>query len=79
MFKLRDDELTFSKAVLVAQEIEEAAKIAKETVHGFIELPSTTPVFKVGDKKKPSSSGPKQSTKQSRQSTPLLPKGACLR
>ena len=69
VFKLRDDELTFSKAVEVAQEIEEAAKVAKETVHGSIELPSTTPA----------SSGPKQSTKQSRQSTLSLPKGACLR
>ena len=79
VFKLRDDELTFSKAVEVAQEKEEAAKVAKETVHGSIELPLTTPVFKVGDKKKPPSSVPKQSTKQSRQSIPSLPKGACLR
>ena len=79
VFKLRDDELTFSKAVEVAQEIEEAAKVAKETVHGSIDFPSTTPVFRVGDKKKPPSSGPKHSTKQSRQSTPSLPKGACLR
>ena len=51
VFKLRDDELTFSKAVEVAQEIEEAAKVAKETVHGSIKLPSTIPVFKMGKKR----------------------------
>ena len=58
VFKLWDDKLTFSKAVEVAQEIEEAAKVAKETVHGSIDFPSTAPVFRVGDKKKPPSSGP---------------------
>ena len=32
--KLKDDELKFSNAIRVAQEVEEAAKVAKETVHG---------------------------------------------
>ena len=39
LFKLKDDELKFSKAIRVAQEVEEAAKVAKETVHG---QPSTS-------------------------------------
>ena len=34
LFKLKDDELKFSNAIKVAQEVEEAAKVAKETVHG---------------------------------------------
>ena len=39
LFKLKDDELKFSNAITVAQEVEEAAKVAKETVHG---QPSTS-------------------------------------
>ena len=39
LFKLKDDELMFSNAIRVAQEVEEAAKVAKETVHG---QPSTS-------------------------------------
>ena len=34
LFKLKDDELKFSNAIRVAQEVEEVAKVAKETVHG---------------------------------------------
>ena len=79
VFKLRDDELTFSKAVEIAQEMEEAAKVAKETVHGSSETPSTASVYKMSDKKKPPLSGFKPSTKQSGQYTFLLPKGVCFR
>ena len=39
LFKLKDDELKFSNTIRVAQEVEEAAKVAKETVHG---QPSTS-------------------------------------
>ena len=39
LFKLKDDKLKFSNAIRVAQEVEEAAKVAKETVHG---QPSTS-------------------------------------
>ena len=39
LFKLKDDELKFSNAIRVAQEVKEAAKVAKETVHG---QPSTS-------------------------------------
>ena len=79
VFKLRDDELTFSKAVEIAQEMEEAAKVAKETVHGSSETPSTASVYKMSDKKKPPLSGFKPYTKQSGQYTFLLPKGVCFR
>ena len=34
LFKLKDDELKSSNAIRVAQEVEEIAKVAKETVHG---------------------------------------------
>ena len=34
MFKIKDDELTFARAIEIATETEEAAKVAKETVHG---------------------------------------------
>ena len=39
LFKLKDDELKFSNAIRVAEEVEEAAKVAKETEHG---QPSTS-------------------------------------
>ena len=34
LFKVKDDELTFSRAVEIAVETEDAAKVAKETVYG---------------------------------------------
>ena len=34
VFKIKEDELSFSRAVQVASEVEDAAKIAKETVYG---------------------------------------------
>ena len=34
LFKIKEDELTFAKAVQVAFETEDAAKVAKETVYG---------------------------------------------
>ena len=34
LFKVKEDELTFANAMLVAVEIEEAAKVAKVTVYG---------------------------------------------
>jgi len=33
LFKLNDEDLTFTRAIQVAVEIEEAAKVAKERVH----------------------------------------------
>ena len=43
LFKINADELTFTKAIEVAIETEDAAKVAKETVYGSI----TTPVHKI--------------------------------
>ena len=34
LFKFKEEELTFAKAIAVAMETEEAAKVAKETVYG---------------------------------------------
>ena len=34
LFKIKDNELTFARAIAVAVETEEAAKVAKETVYG---------------------------------------------
>ena len=42
LFKVRSDELTFAVATQKAQETEDAAQVAKETVHG-----SKEPVFKI--------------------------------
>ena len=43
-FKVKDDDLTFAKTIQIAIEIEDAAKVAKETVHGS--LPRTVTVIK---------------------------------
>ena len=47
LFKLKDDELTLAKAYQVAQETEEATKVAKETVYGT----TSKPVYKAGQPK----------------------------
>ena len=47
LFKVPDNELTFSKAIQVALETEEAAKVAKETIHGS----KTDPVMKIKQQK----------------------------
>ena len=39
LFKHKEDDLTFAKAVAVAMETEEAAKVAKEKVHGVVSNP----------------------------------------
>ena len=49
LFKLKDDELTFFKAYQIAQEIEEAARVSKETVYGAT---TSKPVHKVGQPKR---------------------------
>ncbi|XP_014676131.1 PREDICTED: uncharacterized protein LOC106816090 [Priapulus caudatus] len=35
LFKIKDDELSYARAIQVAMETEDAAKVAKETVHGI--------------------------------------------
>ena len=39
VFKIFDEELTFSKAVKIAQDTEDAAKAAKERCYGFWQEP----------------------------------------
>ena len=79
LFKLRDDELTFAKAIQIALETEEAAKVAKETVYGQ----TSKSVYKV-EQPKNRTSPPKtpaskaKDTPQGKQDQPLL-KGACGR
>ena len=45
VFKVKDDELTFTKAIEIAQTTEDAAKVAKETVYGA----AKEPVYQVND------------------------------
>jgi len=48
LFKVRDEDLTFARAVEIALETEEAAKVAKETVYGS----KHKPVYKVQSQNK---------------------------
>ena len=57
LFKLKDDELKFSNAIRVAQEVEEAAKVAKETVHGQPSTSVQSPKLPKRKKRKPPASG----------------------
>ena len=47
LFKIKDDELSFTKAIQIAIEVEDAAKVAKETVYGS----RPKPVNKVNQKR----------------------------
>ena len=52
LFKVKDEKLTFAKALQIAQETEEAAKVAKETVYGAKQIqqspsPYSSPVNQV--------------------------------
>ena len=58
LFKVKDNELTFAKAINIAIETEDAAKVAKETVHGT----KPKPVNKV--KQQSSKSTRKESSNQ---------------
>ena len=61
-FKVKDDELSFSKAIQIALETEDAAKVAKETVHGSLPRPVNQVNKKGGNPKK--KKGPPSETKQ---------------
>ena len=75
LFKFRDDNLTLHKAVEVALEMEDAAKVAKETVHGSRATATftCTPVFRLQKKKTESA---QKGTKKSSHS---FPEGMCPR
>ncbi|XP_045117643.1 uncharacterized protein K02A2.6-like [Portunus trituberculatus] len=70
LFRMSDDDLTFSKAVEVAMETEDAAKVAKETVHGS-KASTTTPVLKLKRTSPTRNGGMKPQTP--------FPKGMCPR
>ena len=72
LFKIKDDELTFSRAVEVTMETEDAAKAAKETVHGPHATGSDIPVYRVNPRR---SSSPRR---KATQAAPLA-KGVCHR
>ena len=59
IFKIKADELTFAKAIEVAMQTEDAAKVAKETAHG-----SHGPIHKVDYAKSSTSSKPSHSQKK---------------
>ncbi|KAL5477849.1 hypothetical protein EMCRGX_G024698 [Ephydatia muelleri] len=67
LFKIKDGELTFARAITVAMETEEAAKVAKETVYGSIK-DNIHVVY-------PSKSDPSQKSNAGRD----FPKGTCPR
>ena len=72
LFKVPDNELTFSKAIQIALETEDAAKVAKETVHGS----KSDSVMKINQKK--------NTVKESKGSASTKPvneifKGNCIR
>ena len=79
LFKVKDDDLTFQRAVELAQEIEEAAKVAKETVH----KPSTSSamtVLKMKDNKKTFTKPKQYSVGQTQNKTKFhTTKGTCFR
>ena len=52
LFKVKDEELTFAKAVTIANETEDAARVAKETVYGS----KQSSVNKLAEKQKQSTS-----------------------
>ena len=54
LFKAKDDELTFARAVEIAAETEEVAKAAKETTYGIGAVPVNKVVKSKFQKKPPS-------------------------
>ena len=69
LFKIKDNELTFARAIAVAVETEEAAKVAKETVYGS--KPSS--IHQIQTPQRQKQQGQKGRTPQD------FPKGTCPR
>ena len=77
LFKVKDAELTFAKAISVAVETEDAAKVAKETVYGSSGRPVGA-VNKVQDKCPSDGENSRPKAPSQRQKTDF-PKGTCPR
>lgn len=77
LFKVKDDELTFAKAIAVAHETEDAARVAKETVYGS----PNTGIHHVAKKKsKADSKSTRMTQKESKERKFFFfPKGTCGR
>ena len=79
LFKVKDDELTFAKALQIALETEEAAKVAKETVYGSKQVqasPSAHAVHRVQPSKQQSPTSPTPAVSKHRSD---FPRGTCPR
>lgn len=77
LFRIHGDDLTFSRAIQVASETEDAAKVAKETVYG---TRAQEPVFKLDNKPTyPKHSGPRPTNGKPSKRQPAFPKGTCYR
>lgn len=72
LFKVKDGKLTFTKALQIAQEIEEAAQVAKETVW---EQPSSYPVNKIQLSRKETHQKTSMWSQHSRPATGRKPRG----
>ena len=78
-FRVKDEELTFAKAVAIANETEDASRVAKETVYG----PTKSEIHKIHDsnhstKSIAQNSTPKKTTCSGSAKFPF-PKGTCRR
>ena len=75
LFKVKDSELTFAKAISTAVETEDATRVAKETVYGA----KQTSVHKIQAAKKPYPANPKPNSKFDTQRKRDFPRGTCPR
>ena len=73
-FKIKDTDLTFAKAIAVANETEDAARVAKETVHGV----KNTEIHKINTNAPRGSTSKSPRTNAPSSSSPF-PKGTCGR
>jgi len=78
LFRVKDDELTFAKAISVATETEDAARVAKDTVYGG--KAKNSEVHKISDRKHRKPTSPKRSQQNPSQNDRFpFPKGTCGR
>ena len=75
LFRIPDEELTFAKAVAVATETEDAARVAKETVHGS----KSSEVHQVNKKPRVKHENTTRKPKPNKQNFFSFPKGTCGR
>ena len=69
LFKCKNEDLTFARAVEIATETEEAAKVAKKTAVGPLKSPMSLPINKLGQHQSESKSSVPQQDKSQTDST----------